>query len=304
MYLLGPYDAALAQILEHGVWRTNQRTKTRTKAVMGIQSRYRLDDPEGRFPILTARKVWPKSIFAELIWFLSGSTNNNDLVNLGANIWTPWVDEEFEKKHDYAPGSFGPIYGFQLRHFGGNYNRGLKVDNFFIGADCHDGFDTHYGEGGFDQLQYMLDRIKADPSCRRIMFSLWNPRDTSSMKLPPCHYSYQLFIDDDGYMSGMLTQRSCDFPIGVPANIQFYSALTIMFAQQTGYKPREFIHSTCDSHIYEPQIAAVEEYLQRPKPRSPILTINKANDMLSYKVDDFVISDYEPEPAIKIPVEV
>lgn len=299
MYLTQAYDVALAQILEHGVWRTNQRTKTRTKAVMGIQSRYRLDDPEGRFPILTGRKMWPRSIFAELIWFLSGSTNNNDLVKLGANIWTPWVNQEFEKKHGYAPGDFGPVYGFQLRHFGGAY----PTEVYRRYADMM-GMKGCYGRGGIDQLKYMLDRIKTDPSCRRIMFSLWNPQDTDKMRLPPCHYSFQLFIDDDGYMSGMLTQRSCDFPVGVPANIQFYSALTMMFAQQTGFKPREFIHSTCDSHIYEPQVLAVEEYLGRPKPSSPILTINKVADIFSYQVDDFVISDYLPEPPIKIPVEV
>src|SRR5207248_1871712 len=100
------------------------RTGIDTISVFGIQSRYSISD---NFPIITGRKVWPRSIFAELLWFLSGSTNNNDLEAIGAKIWRPWVDEAFEKKHGYPSGDFGPIYGFQLRHFGADYNNFLLL---------------------------------------------------------------------------------------------------------------------------------------------------------------------------------
>lgn len=312
MYVMKAYDDALQLILERGVPRTNKRTGIKTLAIFGIQSRYQIDE---YFPVLTRRKVWPRSIFAELIWFLSGSTNNKDLQALGANIWTPWVDAEFEKKHNYVEGSFGPVYGFQLRHFGGYYGRGADelipryqmYPKEFGGAEQKvAGYDKGraYGEGGFDQLAYVIKRIKEDPSCRRIMFSLWNPNDMAKQKLPPCHYSFQIFIDDEGRMSGMLTQRSCDFPIGVPANIQFYSALTCMLAQQTGYKPCELIHSTADSHIYWDQIDAVKQYLATPMIDSPKLELNKAKDIYSYQVDDFKLVGFTSGPKIEIPVAV
>lgn len=289
MYLLNDYDSALETILRTGVRKENKRTGTKTMACFGLQTRYRLDT--GYFPIVTRRKVYPKSIFAELLWFISGSTNNNDLLELGSSIWTPWVGKEFEKKHGYAPGSFGPTYGFQLRYYDGLY--------------C-DGDSKHrdFGYGGFDQLAFIIDRIKEDPSCRRILFDLWNPLDTPRMRLPPCHYSYQVFIDDDGNLSGMVTQRSCDFPIGIPANIQFYSALTIMIAQQTGYKPFELIHSAADAHIYCDQIPAVNEYLASPLIASPKLEITKAQNIFSYSMDDFILTEYIPGPSIKIPLAV
>lgn len=295
------YDNALGKILKEGVWKEN-RTGVRTIAVFGIQSRYRIDE---HFPLLTGRKVWPKAIFGELLWFISGSTNNKDLQALGSNIWTPWIDAEFEKEHGYAEGSFGPVYGFQLRHFGGEYGNGIGglagSQNNQTPGNVAPGY---YGMGGFDQLAYVVKMLKENPNDRRILFSLWNPKDVDKMRLPCCHYTFQCFVHE-GKLSGMLTQRSCDWMCGIPANIQFYSALIYMLAQQCGLEPHEFIHSTADSHVYEDQLPMAEEYLAREKkPDSPKLILHKAQDIYSYKMEDFEVVDYNSLPPIKIPVAV
>jgi thymidylate synthase len=305
MYILNDYDIALNTILRYGVWKTN-RTGVRTKAVFGIQSRYRIDE---HFPLLTGRKVWPKAIFGELLWFISGSTNNKDLVALGSNIWTPWVDAEFEKKHGYAEGCFGPIYGFNLRHFGGYYGDGAGGDPRFppicldFNGNPFPSTPRPYGDGGFDQLAYVVKMLKENPNDRRILFSLWNPRVLDQQRLPPCHYTAQFFCHD-GKLSGMLTQRSGDFCVGCCANIQFYSALIYMLAQQCGLQPYEFVYSLADAHCYSDQIPMAEEYLARPKPDSPKLILHKAADIYSYKMEDFEVVNYNPLPAIKIPVAV
>lgn len=292
MYILDSYDDALRNILKNGVRKQN-RTGIDTLSIFGMQCRYRIDEC---FPLLTKRKVWPKAIFAELLWMISGSTNIYDLEFLGSKIWSPWKDESFEKKNGYIDGALGPVYGFQLRHFGGKYGNGSKHQGGYE-------YITTYGLGGFDQLQHMLDTLKGDPTSRRNLFSLWNPQDIAKSRLPPCHYTFQVMVEN-GKLSGMLTQRSCDFPIGVPANIQFYSALIYMLAQQTGYEPYEFIHSTADSHIYENQIPGVEEYLARPEMDSPKLKLNKANSLFEYKLDDFEVVNYSPLSSIKMPVAV
>jgi thymidylate synthase len=298
MYVLEDYDKALEKILKEGVWKEN-RTGVRTKAIFGIQSRYRIDE---YFPLCTRRKVWPKAIWAELLWIISGSTNNKDLQALGSNIWTPWVDSAFEKTHGFVEGALGPVYGFNLRHFGGEYGNGDK--EFYLGTDCcEQRYKAKYGDGGFDQLAYVVDLLKSNPNDRRILFSLWNPQVLNKQRLPCCHYTMQFFVYD-GYLSGMLTQRSCDWPIGILGNIQEYSALIYMLAQQCGLKPYELIHNTGDSHIYESQIPQVEEYLARPKPNSPKLILHQASDIYSYKLEDFEIVDYNPLPLIKIPVAV
>ena len=313
MYLMKPYDDALVEILENGVSRTNQRTGIKTFSVFGMLKRYKLDT--GYFPILTRRKVWPDSVFAELIWFLSGSTSNEDLKKLGCKFWNPWVDDEFTKKHGFVDGVFGPVYGFQLRHFGGVYGDGTGVwEDQYVDAPIEFGGMRRektgrrkvkeYGDGGFDQLKWGVERIKEDPSCRRTLWTLWNPQDVSQMKLPPCHMMYQVLVDDDRRLTGIMTQRSCDFPVGVPANIMFYSALTCMIAQQTDCVPHEFVHSTADSHIYADQVEAVREYLEAPIVDSPKLEIRKADDIFSYQPSDFVVSEFTPGPKIEIPVAV
>jgi thymidylate synthase len=312
MYLMHQYDDALREILRDGVARTNKRTGIKTISVFGMMKRYRLDT--GYFPIVTRRKVWPKSVFSELLWFLSGSTKNDDLKKLGCNFWTPWVDKNFEKKHRYVDGAFGPVYGFQLRHFGGFYGKGEdeildkceRIPKEFGGTEASwsKGPGRKYGSGGFDQLKWVVDRIKEDHSCRRTLWTLWNPQDVDKMRLPPCHMLSQVLVDDERRLTMILYQRSCDFPVGVPANIQFYSALAMMIAQQTDCTPHEFVHVTADSHIYEDQLDAVNEYLNLPVIDSPKVEIKKAPSIFEYKPEDFVVTDYNPGPVVKIPVAV
>lgn len=285
-YVLGPYDDALRQILDHGVRKQN-RTGVDTIAIFGMQSRYKIDE---YFPLISRRKVGSKATFAELLWFLSGSTLNTDLQSLGTNIWTPWVDKDFEAKHKYVKSALGPIYGFQLRHFGGEYADG-------------DPANEKYGANGYDQLQYLVDRIKSNPDCRRILFSLWDARSLPMQRLAPCHYTFQVFIHEDK-ISGMLTQRSCDVPVGVPFNIAFYSAFLYMLGQQTGYKPYEFVHTMADAHVYVNQIEAVEKYLSSPIVSSPKLNLKKAKDIFSYSMEDFELVEYNPGSKIDIPVAV
>lgn len=317
MYITEAYDDALRQILKNGVRKVN-RIGFDMLALFGIQSRYKIDEC---FPITTCRKVWPDAVFAELIWFLSGSTNNQDLVDLGAKFWTPWVDRKFEEEHGFEEGDFGPVYGFQLRHFGADYlelkslkkkiaAKNKELAELVAVEEKYDwtsssSFDhqcvlpstttmsgltklkeEYARKGGVDQLTAMVERLKTNPDCRRNLFSLWNPKDIGSMRLPPRHYTFQVFTHEDK-ISGMLTQRSCDFHVGVPANVQFYSALIYMLGQQTGFKPHEFVHSTVDNHIYVNQIDAIEEYLSRKKPDSPKLNLKPAEDIFSYKPDNF-----------------
>jgi thymidylate synthase len=303
-----PYDEALKEILTDGVWQSNKRTGIRCKMVNGILKRYKLNADDNSFPILSRRKVYPSAVFAELLWFISGSTRNQDLERLGAKFWTPWVDKQFERKHGYTHGSFGPVYGFNLRYFGGYYGNGKGGKDYtseieYYGENGNEG--SAYGRGGFDQLDFIIKRIKEDSSCRRILFTLWNPQVTHKQRLPPCHgIHFQITIDDEGRLSSYMSQRSCDFPVGVPANIQFYSALTIMIAQQTGYRPYEFVHSTVNSHIYENQLEAVHQYLASPIVDSPKVLITPADNIFSYSLDNFEIVDYNPGPSIKIPVAV
>jgi thymidylate synthase len=300
-YVLEPYDSALVEILENGKRQSN-RTGIDTLSVFGLHRVYEIGE---YFPVLTRRKMYPKSIFAELIWFLSGSTNINDLEKLGSGIWTPWRNKAFEKKHGYVDGAIGPCYGYQLRNFGGKYLDGSHQPHVLEKDYSYPFNNSLIGTCGYDQLSYMINTLRNDPTSRRNLISLWNPRDIFEAILPPCALYFQILCDvENKELTGFLTQRSGDMPIGIPQNISFYSAFIYLLAQQTGYKPHKLIHNIGDAHIYVNQLNAVEKYLSRETLSSPKLEIRIRSNILDYEVEDFNLIDYIPLPSIKIPVTV
>lgn len=290
MYLVHDYDRALQDILENGVVKVNKRTGTRTMWIPGIRSEY--DLRTDRIPAISRRKLNYYAVVGELLWFLKGYSDNTTLQIYGCNYWTPWVNQDWAKANGFIPESFGPVYGFQLRYYNGYFSTGAPND-------------PQYGLGGIDQLARMMHIIKEDPSSRQNLWSLWNPSSVHLQRLPPCHMVYRVSINiDTQELTGIMYQRSCDFPVGVPANILFYSLLTIMIAKQTGYKPRSLVHLTDDSHIYENQVDAVAEYLASPYIDSPEYQIERRDDIYSYILHDFYIERIDNAPNIKFPIAV
>ena len=198
----------------------------------------RFDLREG-FPLLTTKRVAWKTVLRELLWFISGSTDNKVLQWKNVHIWDGNSTREYLQSrglNEYREGDLGPIYGFQWRHFGAFYN-GCAYD---------------YTGYGIDQLQNVIDLIKNDPSSRRIILNSWNASDLDKMALPPCHVMVQFNVDvDEGFIDAKLTQRSGDMFLGVPFNIASYAFLLHIIGNITGYKPRYFIHDIGDGHIYE-----------------------------------------------------
>lgn len=286
MYILQDYDNALARILNEGMRKPN-RTGIDTLSLFGVQCRYKIDN---FFPLPTKRKAYYKSIFAELLWMISGSTNVEHLEKMGSKIWSAWKDKSFEERNNYSSGELGPIYGWSFRHFGGDYN--LRNEDKF--------------DNGFDQVSYVINELKSNKYSRRILINLWDPRVMTSdkVRLPCCHYSFQLLVDDKDRLTGILTQRSGDWLPGVSANVFFYSAFLYMIGQQVGLKPYELIHNVSEAHVYVNQIDAALQYLKRPEIDAPTLELNNVKDIFGYKLEDFVVKNYSPGDVIKVPVAV
>ena len=291
------YLSGIDEILERGVKRED-RTGVGTLSVFGMQRRY---DISHSFPLLTTKKVYPRGVFGELIFFLNGITNNDWLRERNIHIWDEWAK---------GNGDLGPIYGYQWRHSGAPY-----MSQEFRDKGVTPG-------GGVDQLMNLIRGVKEDPFSRRHIVSAWNPSDLDEMALPPCHTMFQLYVTpgDNGepkYLSCQLYQRSGDYFLGVPFNVASYAALTYLIADLTGLKPLEFIHTLGDAHIYSNHMEQIQEQLSRRNDAPPMPTlkihhpvnpdeVDLSNPRLfsSYEPENFVISDYKPLGAIKAPVAV
>jgi len=261
------YLTLLNHVLTKGVDRPD-RTGTGTRSVFGYQMRFDLSQG---FPLVTTKKLHLRSIIHELLWFLKGETNIRYLKEHGVRIWDEWADEN---------GDLGPVYGSQWRSW----------------PD---------GKGGhIDQIASVVQSIRTKPDSRRHIVSAWNPAEVDEMALPPCHCLFQFYVAE-GKLSCQLYQRSGDVFLGVPFNIASYALLTHMVAQVTGLKVGDFVHTFGDVHLYANHFEQAREQLTRdPKPL-PRLTLNPdRDDIFSFVYEDFLITGYDPHPAIKAEVAV
>lgn len=218
------------------------------------------------FPLLTTKKIHIKSVIYELLWFLKGDTNVKFLNDNGVTIWDEWADEN---------GDLGPVYGKQWIDW-----------------------------NGINQVQWIIDEIRRNPSSRRLIVNAWNVGELDQMALPPCHMTYQFYVQGDK-LSCQLYQRSADIFLGVPFNIASYALLTMMVAQVTGLQPYEFIHTLGDAHIYNNHMEQVKLQLSREPRTLPIMELNPdVKNIFDFKYEDFKLVGYNPHPAIKAPVAV
>jgi thymidylate synthase len=261
------YLDLLNHVLTHGVGKSD-RTGTGALSTFGYQMRFDLGQG---FPLLTTKKLHTRSIIAELLWFIQGSTNVKWLHEQGVTIWDEWSD---------ADGELGPIYGYQWRSW-----------------PTPDG-------GHIDQLARVIESIKAVPDSRRHIVSAWNVADLADMALPPCHAMFQFYVAQ-GRLSCQLYQRSADVFLGVPFNIASYALLTMAMAQVTGLKPGEFIHTFGDAHLYLNHLEQARLQLSRAPRRLPRMLINPAaTDLFALRYEDFTLEGYDPHPHIKAEVAV
>lgn len=82
------YNELGKRILEEGVFIGKERTGTGTYKLFGAQMRFNLMDG---FPLVAGSKKHLRGIFAELMMFLNGITNNNYLKVRGVTIWNEWA---------------------------------------------------------------------------------------------------------------------------------------------------------------------------------------------------------------------
>lgn len=273
------YHQALTQVLTQGV-ASDDRTGTGTLSNFGMQTRYSMADG---FPLVTTKKLHLKSIIHELLWFLSGDTNIGYLRQNGVSIWDEWADEN---------GDLGPVYGSQWRRFP------------TLIADGQDAKGPMFRAGARDQILDLLHLIKTKPDSRRMIVSAWNPGEIDQMALPPCHTMWQVRVLG-GKLHLQLYQRSADMFLGVPFNIASYALLLHMLAHVTGYAPGDFIHSIGDAHIYSNHMDQVKLQLSRsPKPLPQLQITRPVTDLFDFKYEDFLITGYDPDPAIRAPVAV
>lgn len=330
------YQNLILDILNNGVEK-DDRTGTGTISVFGRSIRHNMSDG---FPLLTTKELNFRNIWTELVWFLNGDTNIKYLVNAGNNIWVGDAYKHYLQELDKLQKKTydGPI-GKDFKQIVLDYQP-LNRKEFIEAIKNDDDFAKKWGDMGpiygkqwrdfndVDQIINMIQDLLNNPDSRRIMVNAWNVSDIPSMKLPPCHYGFQVYtrvmsnqerikrafselgndditlslLDRIKYptraVSLMWNQRSVDTGLGLPYNIASYGLLLTMIASEVGMIPDELIGNLGDTHIYKDHIEGLNTQLDRESFELPRVIIQ--DGMFSCCDGDFVLENYKCHPTVKL----
>jgi thymidylate synthase len=291
------YLDLLQHVLDNGDPRMD-RTGVGTRSIFGATMRFDLS--KGQVPIFTTKQVYWKTAVKEMLWFLTGGTNIQDLLKQNVRIWTDWpLDKyrkitgenitqiDFEKRiiedDEFAQkwGDLGPVYGKNWRRW--------------LGSDGRE----------YDQVAQLIETLRSNPSSRRMLFHAWNVAEVDRMALPPCHLLYACHVTSGGKLSLLCFQRSMDLLLGAPFNYTGGSALLLMLAQQAGLTPGELIWQIADAHIYDNHEEQVRKQLSRePLPLPTMRLTRKAASIDDYRIEDFQVDGYKHHGPLPAPVAV
>lgn len=271
------YLDLLKRVLEEGEHREGRNGAT--KSTFGERLVF---DMKTGFPLLTTKRVFWRGVVEELLWFLRGSTDVTELQNKNVHIWDGNSTREFLDSvglQSTPENNIGKAYGWQWRNFGG--------------SEC---------SRGVDQLQYVINELRDNPTGRRAVLSAWNPLQQAEMALPPCHMIYTFYRGKSG-LSCQMMMRSCDIGAGLPFNIASTALFTAILAHVLHIECDKVIIVTGDTHLYTQHLESAKVQIEREPLSTPQLNIlkdpppnGKTTDCISWieslSYTDFELSNY------------
>ena len=215
-------------------------------------------------PLLTVRKTAWKTALREMEWFLTGSSNINDLHESVRHWWTPWADKD---------GEIANNYGKQLRKFEGN-------------------------QGFTDQVAFLLKAVKEHPFGRRNVITTWHTHDMLKAETPitNCHGTViQVMATTTGDLNMIMYQRSADMIVGVQHNWIQYWALLLWLCTNSHHYPGKFIWVGGDCHIYEDHLTLAKKIINTKAVNPCPKLVYTAGHGKPFCADDFVLDgEYKP----------
>lgn len=261
------------------------------RMIAGAQMRF---DMANGFPLITERDLSGKLFYgalAEHIAFLHGASTLEELRAMGVpdRWWGPWVTKEKCANFGLAEGSLGPAsYGPVWTAF-----------------PMRDG-------GVFNQITAIVEQIRRAPFLRTHHITNFYPPEvigppgTRKVVVAPCHGDIYINVfPAEGELTIQHVQRSADLPVGAAFNLIQYAGFGMMLAKVLGYTFTELVYHFIDVHIYEVQYPYVEEILAREPMPFPTVTLDRDTDeLMAFRPEDFILTDYTSGPKMFIPTPI
>ena len=237
------------KILTDGV-EVENRTGTNSIKIPSYNFHFDLSE---EFPMLTTKQVFYKNAITEMLWIYQAQSNDvRWLKERNNHIWDEWeIDDDGLWKATQ-----------NVLDDNGNLVKKDVVKDF--GKDWAHTIGTAYGwiVKRYGHVDNLINKIKNNPTDRRMIMSLWQDEFLDTAVLPSCVWCSEWDVTD-GKVNMMVHQRSCDVPLGLPFNVTQYAVLLSMIAQCTNLKPGSIDWSIKDAHIYVNQVEGIKEQIER-----------------------------------------
>lgn len=227
------YGRLLRELHEAGVEETNARTGSRIKTLPGAAS-FKVDLRNGRLPVCGHRKLHPRTMAAEVAWFVSGTKDVTWLAQY-APIWNKFVEDDGR--------TIDAAYGYR--------------------------WTTHFKRNQLDDSVFALS---TNPSDRRVYVGTWDPGSDGlgrpNQKNVPCPVGFTLSIVGGELHSSVLL-RSSDVFVGLPYDVGGHAILMSVLAKSIMLKDGKPVrlgsmHVTlAHPHLYEAHYPLALEALAR-----------------------------------------
>jgi thymidylate synthase len=276
------YKSICNEILSKGTVYINERRKINRLQIPSYTFRHEFKDG---FPAITIKKLFYKSVVAELLWFLNGDNDIKFLNDNGVKIWNQDA-YNFYKKHG-GELSFEEFEKIGVGSVGQNYSKQWTAYN-----------------GNVNQIENLIKDMQSDIMGGRLIVNAWNPSELNKTALPPCHTFFQIIgvpLQNNEYGFELhWHQRSVDTFLGLPFNIASYATLAKILEFKTGYKALAVQGDLKCVHFYDNQIDATFEMLKSAKEFEKCeLQINSNGT----EIKDFELIGYKSDKAIKVKME-
>ena len=273
------YANYLRALMEAGDVFEGRNGETRA----GFGCSVRVDLREG-FPLTRLRKLPWKNICREFLFDI-GFNTNVEALGPAKHFWDFLADGD---------GELGAsAYCRQWRQWPPSA-AGYEVPNERLHTDR-----------SVDQLKDVIVKLIEAPNSRQGTIITHNPTAIDPA-CPPCHIAMQFMPAKDGWLDLMVPARSNDMVVGFPLDIARYAMMLKVVAARVGKTARFVYMPSANSHIYENCYHLVEQMLRLSWNDECQMTLSpewmSKGTLKSLTVDDFLLDNYNPHPALKVSV--
>ena len=226
------------------------------------------------YPIVSVRKTFFKGAVGELLLFLKGENDIRKYWDYGIYFW----DKDFKRFHNYNDHVL-----HNLKHIYETEPANNNVKDWYSLGEIY--------PKQYSKQYHVFDKFKENPLRTDLVVDAWQVEDLDKMALIPCHFGFQILGSEEGFQICWF-QRSTDFLLGSPINIQYYFLMGVLLEKWSGHKFLGIKGILNKCHLYDNQFELAQKMIEIEEPHEfisdPNVIFEFNEDYKDLKFEEFI----------------